>query len=123
MLVKFNVKGKPALINVRHVTGVRMDLDKRDNQLKTKLFIVGGDTMFVDEELNVVHKLINEALEGTHIEQYDYEVIVPREQPAPYLDNQFQSNFENHERMRKPYREPAYRSPRYNNNYDDRWNR
>lgn len=120
MLVKFTTKGKPTLINVSHIVGVRKDTEQRSGDYMTKIFLSTSLLVFVDEDLDEVHKTINDAMSGVHIPSYDYEV--------PSVDEKFQAQY-NNEQFNQPYdnnRRGRPQQPRYNNrypqnNYNDRY--
>jgi hypothetical protein len=116
MLVRFTAKGKPTLVNVKHVVGVRKDIDQRSNEVMTKLYLTTGQIIFVDEEMNQVHKMINESYDGVRVETYDYDV--PSEQSVRSVDERMSNDYDMHERQRRPYRKPAY-SSHQRNSYDD----
>ena len=114
MLVKFTTKGKPTLINVNHIVGVRKDTEQRSGDYMTKIFLSTSLLVFVDEELDEVHKIINDALQGTHIPSYDYEV--------PSVDEKFQTQYNNDYHSNPPAqydnnRRGRPQQPRYNNRY------
>ena len=112
MLVKFTTKGKPTLVSVSHIVGVRKDTEQRSGDYMTKIFLSTSLLVFVDEDLDEVHKLINDALSGTHIPSYDYEV--------PSVDEKFQAQYNNDfANAPMPYdnnRRGRQQTPRYNNN-------
>lgn len=123
MLVKFTTKGKPTLVNVNHIVGVRMDTEQKSGDYMTKIFLSTSLLVFVDEPMEEVHKLINDALSGVHIPSYDYEV--------PTVDDRFQNQYNNDYHNNPPMQydnnrrgRPTQRSQRYNNynnNYNDRY--
>jgi hypothetical protein len=110
MLVKFTTKGKPTLVSVNHIVGVRKDTEQRSGDYMTKIFLSTSLLVFVDEDLDEVHKLINDALNGTHIPSYDYEVpSVDERFQAQYNNDVLPSQYDNNRRGRP-------QNPRYNNN-------
>ena len=110
MLVKFTTKGKPTLINVSHIVGVRKDTEQRSGDYMTKIFLSTSLLVFVDEDLDEVHKTINDAMSGIHIPSYDYEV--------PSVDEKFQAQYNNDYAPTQYDNRPRGRQPRqqYNNN-------
>jgi len=99
MLVKLTAKGKPTLVNVKHIVGVRKDTDQKSGEYMTKIFLSTGLLVFVDEEMDVVHKIVNDTLAGTQEIDYSYDI--------PLVDEKFQRQFN------REYNEPAYdRQPR-----------
>lgn len=114
MLVKFTTKGKPTLVNVNHIVGVRKDTEQRSGDYMTKIFLSTSLLVFVDEDLDVVHKLINDALDGVHIPSYDYEVPSVDEKFQAQYNNDYNNppmQYDNNRRGR-----PTQRTQRYDNN-------
>jgi hypothetical protein len=85
MLVKFMTKGKPTLVNVNSIVGVRKDTDQKSGEYMTKIFLSTGLLVFVDEEMNVVHQMVNGVLNKTTDIDYSYDV--------PSVDEKFQSQY------------------------------
>ena len=122
MLVKFTTKGKPTLINVNHIVGVRKDTEQKSGTYMTKIFLSTSLMVFVDEEMDEVHKVVNEAMKGNHSETYDYEI--------PTIDEKFESQFNNDTyNPRFDGQSPRYDNrnrgrvprPQYNNRYNDNY--
>ena len=112
----------PTLINVNHIVGVRKDTEQKSGNYMVKIFLSTSLMVFVDEEMEVVHKLINDALQGTHIPSYDYEVPSVDEK----FESQFNNDFHNPRYNAQPQRYDNNRGrvprPRYNNNYNNNYN-
>lgn len=121
MLVKFTTKGKPTLVNVSHIVGVRKDTEQRSGDYMTKIFLSTSLLVFVDEDLAEVHKLINDALIGIHIPSYDYEVPSVDEKFQTQYNKDFPNNpqYDNRPRGRQTQRYDNNRYPQggYNNRY------
>jgi hypothetical protein len=114
MLVKFTTKGKPTLINVSHIVGVRKDTEQRSGDYMTKIFLSTSLLVFVDEDLDEVHKIINDALSGVHIPSYDYEVpSVDEKFQAQYNNDYAPTQYDNRPRGRQPQRTQRYDNNRY----------
>ena len=123
MLVKFTTKGKPTIINVNHIVGVRKDTEQRSGDYMTKIFLSTSLLVFVDEDLDEVHKTINDAMQGTHIPSYDYEVPSVDEKFQTQYNNDYHANppvqYDNRNRGRAPrqYNNNRYPQDSYNNRY------
>ena len=111
----------PTLINVNHIVGVRKDTEQKSGEYMTKIFLSTSLMVFVDEEMDIVHKLVTDALQGIHIPMYDYEI--------PTIDEKFQNQFNNYapqpqydNRNRGRVPRQNYNNNRYpHNNYNDRY--
>lgn len=118
MLVKFTTKGKPTLINVNHIVGVRMDTEQKSGDYMSKIFLSTSLMVFVDEPMDEVHKIINDALSGVHVPSYDYEV--------PSVDDRFQGQYNTEYHNNPPQYDnrrgrPMQRGRSHYNNYNDRY--
>ena len=115
MLVKFTTRGQVSLINVRHICGVRMDIDhKSGGEYMTRLFLISGQSVYVDSPINEVHKIINEVFDGKFEHDYSYDV--------PTVDSQMHQSFQ----RQQPYpNTPRYQRNDYrgNDNSYDRYDR
>jgi len=122
MLVKFTTKGKPTLVNVNHIVGVRKDTEQKSGDYMTKIFLSTSLLVFVDEEMDEVHKLINDALSGVHIPSYDYDVPSVDEKFQAQYNNDYHNNphpqYDNRPRGHKPRSNYGrYPQDTYNNRY------
>jgi len=109
MLVKFTTKGKATLVNVNCIVGVRKDMEQKSNTWMSKIYLTTGLMVFVDEEMNEIHKIVNGALNKTHEIDYSYDV--------PSVDEKFQSQYQNdldNDYQPRPYRpRQKYNNERY----------
>lgn len=113
MLVKFMTKGKPTLVNVNHICGIRMDTDQKSGAYMTKIFLSSGQCVFVDESMNVVHQIINQVFSGKYEHDYSYDV--------PTLDEKFQSQYNRENELyddRRYNQRPRIRQ--YDDHYENR---
>ena len=69
MFIKLTHYGSPIIFNTDKIISFRLDVDLKGNTM-TKVFLVSGAHTFVDEDVKVLHKLLNKPV-------LDYEYDVP----------------------------------------------
>lgn len=85
MLIKLTHRGTPTLINVDQIVSIYIDTDMKSGLVQTKITTTNG-IVFVEEGLNVIHKLVWQVKNGNPPEM-DYEV--------PTIDNRLEKSFNN----------------------------
>ena len=113
MFIKLTHYGNPIIFNTDKIVSFRLDIDLKGNTM-TKLFLVSGAHTFVDEDVKVLHKLLNNAAKMI---DYDYEVPTIPDR----FENQYNRDMSSPRVMEfeRPKRVRQYTAtPRYGTNAD-----
>ena len=109
MLVKFMTKGRPTIVNVNCIVGIRRDIEQKSNTEMTKIYLTTGLMVFVDEGMNEVHQLVNGVLNKTTDIDYSYDV--------PSVDDKFNNQYQRDTESDNQPRAYRPRQKYYNDRY------
>ena len=115
MFIKLTHYGTPTIFNINAIVSFRLDIDIKTNESKTKIFLMSGAHTFVDEDVKVIHKILNNPSKNL-----DYEYEVPP--IADRMENQYNREMSSPRSMtfERPKRTRQY-SARPMNEFVDRW--
>ena len=71
MFVKLTHNGTPTIFNVNSIVSFRLDIEPKSGTSMTKVFLTSGAHTFVDEDVKVLHKMLNNPSSSVN---YEYEV-------------------------------------------------
>lgn len=115
MFIKLTHKNTPVIFNINKIISFRLDVDK-DGRTATKVFLESGAHTFVDEQVKVLHKLLNNPTQSL---SYEYEVPSIPDRMEEQYNREMQSprvmEFDRPKRVRQ-----YTATPRYGNS-EDRW--